>query len=306
MILVSGSSGFAGEVVIPKLQQYGYKTIGLDWKSGKFTNIIQDISKPFQIQEKIDVIIHLAARLEHERCSKEDFFSTNVRGTENLLKIAKRNKSYFIYISTTAIYGDPESPITEDTEISPNGYYGITKMIGEKICKKYDDEIDIIVVRPSVLIGEKRLGIFNIIFKKLFSNSYLPLLGNGKNKISFVNIDDLAEFLVYLIQKRVSGLTINFGGTVPGTLGEVIQQLKTYTKSNSKIIHFPVKLIFLLKALARIRLIPVTSWQLSVMHKDYFYDNKVLFSTGYRYKHQPLDALKSMADFYKKGVETKN
>jgi len=299
IILVTGSSGFAGEIVIKKLQQCGYEIMGVDWKPGKFTNIIQDISKPFHVKGKIDVIIHLAARLEHERCSKEDFFSTNVHGTKNLLEVAKENNSYFIYISTTAIYGNPESPITEATKISPNGYYGITKLKGEEICQKYKDRLDIMVVRPSVLIGEKRLGIFNIIFKKLFSNSYIPILGNGKNRISFVNIDDLAEFLVYLVQKRIKGLTINFGGIVPGTLKEIIQELKNYTQSDSKIIYFPAKLIFLLKVLSRLRLIPVTSWQLSVMHKDYFYDNKALFSTGYKYKHQPLDALKSMADFYK-------
>ncbi len=300
MILVTGSSGFAGEVVTQKLKKYGYDVIGLDWKQGKFTNFIQDISKPFQIKEKIDVIIHLAARLEAERCSKEDFFSTNVQGTQNILKVAKQHNSYFIYISTTAIYGSPESPITEDTKVSPNGYYGLTKLKGEEICKKYiKDGLDIIVVRPSVLIGEKRLGIFKIIFKKLFSNSYLPLLGNGENRISFVNIDDFAEFLAYLVKKRLSGLTVNFGGIVPGTLNQIIKELKVYTRSDSKIIYIPVKLIFVLKVLSRLRLIPVTSWQLSVMHKDYFYDNKALFSTGYKYRYQPIEALKLMADFYR-------
>jgi len=36
------------------------------------------------------------------------------------------------------------------------------------------------------------------------------------------------------------------------------------------------------------------------MHKDYFYDDEILFSTGYTYKNKPLDALKSMVDFYNK------
>ena len=57
LILVTGSSGFAGEVVIQKLKKYGYNVMGIDWKPGPFTNLIQDISKPFQIKEKIDVII---------------------------------------------------------------------------------------------------------------------------------------------------------------------------------------------------------------------------------------------------------
>jgi len=300
MILVTGSSGFAGEVVIKKLKKNGYDIMGIDWKPGQFTNLIQDISKPFQIKEKIDVIIHLAARLEGERCSKSDFYSTNVGGTENLLQIAIKHNSYFINISTTAVYGNTTSPITEESQISPNGYYGITKYHGEKICRKFMNKgLEIIIIRPAVLIGEKRMGIFTIIFKKLFSNSPLPLLGNGENKISFVHIDDLAEFFVYLIQKRIKGLTVNFGGVVPGTLNQIIKELKDYIGSNSKIIHFPVKIVFGLKILSKLGLLPLTTWHLSVVHKDFFYDNKILFSTGYKYSQQPLDALKSMADFYK-------
>ena len=63
--------------------------------------------------------------------------------------------------------------------------------------------------------------------------------------------------------------------------------------------HVPVSLIGILKILSRIKIIPVTPWQLSVMHKDYFFDNGVLHSTGFRYKHQPIDALKNMIDNYK-------
>ena len=298
-ILVTGSSGFAAEFLIPLLKHGGFDVIGLDQKTGKHTNLIQDISKSFDLTEKIDVIIHLAAKLEHDRCSKRDYFATNVLGTKSVLEIAKKQKAYFIYVSTTAIYGSPTSPISEKTNIKPIGDYALTKWRGEEICQELKHLIDICIVRPSVLVGRNRLGIYKIIFKNLFKNSSVPILGDGTNKISFVNIEDFCEFLVMLVHKRPSGLIVNFGGEIPGNLNEVIEELKQYTNSKSKILHIPLFLIGFLKLISKMKLIPITLWQLSVMHKDYYYNNEVLFSTGFRYRHNSIDALKSMADYYK-------
>ena len=69
-ILVTGSSGFVAQSLIPKLEKLGFDVIGLDWKNGEHTKIIHDISKSLEIEDDIDVVIHLAARLEHEKCSK--------------------------------------------------------------------------------------------------------------------------------------------------------------------------------------------------------------------------------------------
>lgn len=300
VILITGSSGFVGETLISNLRNEGFETIGVDIKAGKYTDLIQNIAKPFHINKKVETIIHLAARLEHDRCSKEEYFLTNVTGTKNLLEIAKQHSSYFIYISTTAIYGSPDSPITENTAILPNGYYALTKLKGEEICNKYQREgLELTIIRSQVILGEKRLGIYEIIFKNLFRNSPIPILGNGGNRISFVNVNDFVEFLIFLIKNKKTSLLVNFGGIIPGSLNQIIEELKKYTSSKSKLIHIPLQLIVFLRFLSKLKLISVTSWQLDVMHKDNYYDSKILFSTGYHYKYQPLDALKSMADHYR-------
>ena len=167
-ILVTGSSGFVGKSLIPKLKKNGYDVIGLDHKPGENTDMIHDVSKKFKIDKPIDIIIHLAARLEHERCSKKEFFSTNVDGTKNLLNFAEENNSYFIYTSTTAVFGSPPCPIKETTSVCTNGYYAESKWQSEKLFK--DTNIKYTIIRPTAILGEKRLGIYEIIFKKLFKN----------------------------------------------------------------------------------------------------------------------------------------
>ena len=50
-ILVTGSSGFVAQSLIPKLEKLGFDVIGLDWKNGEHTKIIHDISKSLEIEE---------------------------------------------------------------------------------------------------------------------------------------------------------------------------------------------------------------------------------------------------------------
>ena len=198
-ILVTGSSGFVAQSLIPKLEKLGFDVIGLDWKNGEHTKIIHDISKSLEIEDDIDVVIHLAARLEHEKCSKEEFFKTNVDGTEQVLNLAHSKNAYFIYVSTTAIYGSPECPITENTPIDPNGDYALTKWNGEKICKEYENNgLEVTIIRSGPILGQRRLGIYKTIFKNLQNNSSIPILGDGDNRLSLVHVEDLVDFLIYL------------------------------------------------------------------------------------------------------------
>ena len=304
-ILVTGSSGFVAQSLIPKLEKLGFDVIGLDWKNGEHTRIIHDISKSLEIEDDIDVVIHLAARLEHEKCSKEEFFKTNVDGTEQVLNLAHSKNAYFIYVSTTAIYGSPECPITENTPIDPNGDYALTKWNGEKICKKYENNgLEVTIIRSGPILGQRRLGIYKTIFKNLQNNSSIPILGDGDNRLSLVHVEDLIDFLIYLRKNKKPRLTVNFGGKIPGSVNQIIQELIRYGQSKSKTIHIPIQLIGFLKLLAKLKIIPVTSWHLSVMHKDNYYENELLFSTGYRYKYEPINALKEMLNYFKQNNKT--
>ena len=304
-ILVTGSSGFVAQSLIPKLEKLGFDVIGLDWKNGEHTKIIHDISKSLEIEDDIDVVIHLAARLEHEKCSKEEFFKTNVDGTEQVLNLAHSKNAYFIYVSTTAIYGSPECPITENTPIDPNGDYALTKWNGEKICKEYENNgLEVTIIRSGPILGQRRLGIYKTIFKNLQNNSSIPILGDGDNRLSLVHVEDLVDFLIYLGKNKKPRLTVNFGGKIPGSVNQIIQELIKYGQSKSKTIHIPSQLIGFLKLLAKLKIIPVTSWHLSVMHKDNYYENELLFSTGYRYKYEPINALKEMLNYFKQNNKT--
>ena len=108
----------------------------------------------------------------------------------------------------------------------------------------------------------------------------------------------------YLEKNKKPGLTVNFGGKIPGSINQIFQELIIHGQSKSRITHIPLQLIGLLKLLAKLKIIPVTSWHLSVMHKDNYYDNELLFSTGYRYRYEPINALKEMLNYFKQNNKT--
>ena len=78
------------------------------------------------------------------------------------INIAEENNSYFIHTSTTAVFGSPSCPIKETTSICTNGHYAESKWQSEKLFK--DTNIKYTIIRSTAILGEERLGIYEIIF----------------------------------------------------------------------------------------------------------------------------------------------
>ena len=92
-ILITGHRGFIGKRMVSELNEQGYFTFGYDLQDG------DDIRDEFKMQKKFedgnfDVVIHLAARAGVRRGEeyREEFLTTNVLGTDNVLRMADRYK----------------------------------------------------------------------------------------------------------------------------------------------------------------------------------------------------------------------
>lgn len=90
---------------------------------------------------KCDMIIHCAAYVNSDKCSNnlEDAIDSNIKGTFNLVNIAKENNIKFVNFSTTATF-DPldystSEKLDEMTKRKPQTHYGQTKMVAEMIVK---------------------------------------------------------------------------------------------------------------------------------------------------------------------------
>lgn len=172
--------------------------------------------------EGVDVIYHLAAIVDY-LASKDEMFKVNVIGTKNLLEVSKAKK--FIYLSSTAAMGKKlnEIPANESTPCHPSDFYGQTKLDAEKLVK----EAGGIILRSADVFGPGFIEGYDYVISGLESGT-LPVVGDGKNFIQWIHIDDLIQALLLVKENGKPGEVYIVSGKEVKTLNECLELLAKY------------------------------------------------------------------------------
>ena len=151
-ILVTGSSGWLGTTLVPRLKADGHAVVGLDPHVGATTDIVGSIADRALVRSvigdhRIEAIVHGGAlhKPNIETHAREDFLEVNVRGTLNLLEeAAAQGVSRFVFTSTTSLMvsraireakANEAAWLTEDFHPMPRNIYGVTKLAAEHLCR---------------------------------------------------------------------------------------------------------------------------------------------------------------------------
>jgi thioester reductase-like protein len=142
-----------------------------------------------RLVKDIDVIYHSAAVIKLSG-SEDDVKATNVTGTRNILDFAiqckeKGRLEKVVHVSTIAVAGDRDGIINEDDLDAGqkfNNPYEESKFEAEMIVQQYRRRgLDILIVRPSMVIGDSLSGFtnnFNMFYfqLRLLSQEVLDIL----------------------------------------------------------------------------------------------------------------------------------
>ena len=148
--VVTGGAGFIGSNIVKKLVSRGDNVTVIDnLNTGKEENLtsvkdkinfFNDSVLNMELLEKetqnIDGVFHQAAlaSVQDSFSKPDEYHDVNVNGTENILKLAKKNKFKVVYASSSSVYGNPERiPIKEIDSKNPINPYAETKLKKEEI-----------------------------------------------------------------------------------------------------------------------------------------------------------------------------
>ena len=227
-ILITGGTGFIGSHLLKRLlseKKYKVRIFlrkesnlerikgieGVEVFRGDFYND-NDLKK---IVEGVDILFHLAAILA--RGKEEEYKKFNVEVSKKLFNYAlSSGVKKIIFLSSLSVMGGSKNPhiFTENDKPSPQNLYSKSKLEVEEyisnISKKYKNK-SFIIVRASAVYGpfdNFDRGFIRII--DMIKKGKFPIIGDLKNFMSLLYIDNLIDALILLMKKKILGLRIYF------------------------------------------------------------------------------------------------
>ena len=241
-IFLAGHKGLVGSAVLRKLKQLNYSNI-ITVEKKKLDLLDQKKVFDFLKKKKINSIIICAARvggIKANNTYKADFIYENLTIQNNLIHGAKINNILnLIFLGSSCIYPkNCKQPIKEEYLLSgrlekTNEPYAIAKIAGIKMCESYNFQYktNYKCIMPTNTFGpgdnynlESSHFLPALITKvhqcKVEKNPFLELWGNGITKRELIYVEDLAEAIVYFLDKKLSNNLINVGSGIEKTIDQ--------------------------------------------------------------------------------------
>jgi len=241
-ILVTGGTGFIGANLTKKLCENG-NTV---W----FTGFPKENSVPEAklIDYKdisyinFDACFHQAANNNTLDQNKEIMMIENVHKPKEMFEILNKNGcKRFIYASSTAVYGNEQTPYKEDQNTNPLNTYAKSKLEFEKYATEFEEKTKnkvfglryCNVYGPGEYHKEKRSSMILQIIQKIKSGKNPKIFKDGNQKRDWIYIKDVIQANLTCLNSENSGI-FNIAGGKSVSFNFIINKINQYLKTNKK------------------------------------------------------------------------
>jgi nucleoside-diphosphate-sugar epimerase len=237
-VLVTGSGGYIGAVLLPQLAASGFKTVGLDTQYFDGCDFSSDLSDRFSTKKKDirDVtpddlqgcfaVIHLAALSNDPlgHVNEETTLSINYHASVRLAKAASAaGVERFLFSSSCSMYGTggEDEALAEDAPLRPVTPYAVSKVRSEEeILGLASSHFAPVFLRNATAYGVSPRLRTDIVLNNLVGSAYLTgnvlLMSDGTAWRPLVHVDDICRTFIRMLQaprELVDSQAFNVGST---------------------------------------------------------------------------------------------
>jgi UDP-glucose 4-epimerase len=220
---VVGGAGFIGSNLCAELKKRGYDVVSIDNNyidrlceqtrqdiEAHHLDILGSWEELYQAIEGSDVVYHLAVVCLPETFEKPHYsLDVATKGTLNVIKAAHEAKAFFIYCSSSEVYGELPSKqfeFTETDSFRPTTIYGAAKAAGELVTKAYVNlhylRDGYLILRPFNCYGpgsreDKYATVVTNFVKNLLEEKPCIIHGDGSQQRDWMYVADTVDAMIY-------------------------------------------------------------------------------------------------------------
>jgi len=244
-ILVTGGAGFIGSNFCNLMAKKGHEVTALDNLSlGVKENLIPEVNlivgdvRKREDLEKVgyvDYIVHLAASSSAPMFDNDlrGAFENNILGHIDVLNYARDIKAKKVmFASTSSIYGNNPTPLTEDQLVIPPNYYSVTKFTQEGTSRVFSAKHDLEIIAFRFMSvygpneGHKKVyaNVLSQFIWEMAKGKPAILYGDGTQERDFTNVRDVCQGIELAMnsEKKYGFNIFNIGTATAISLNELV------------------------------------------------------------------------------------
>lgn len=259
-VLVTGATGFTGEVLTKKLLQQGARVRAIARSRSDLTPfdgceiewVRGDVYDPDVVAQAvtgINYLFHVAAAYREANISDDVYEKVHLTSTQLLARALNGQHGFqrFLHVSTVGVHGHIDDPPADESyRFNPGDVYQRTKAAAETWITEYSREqgLPVTVVRPAAIYGpgdRRLLKIFKMATKPIF-----PLFGTGQGLYHLIHVEDLTDIFIHAaLHPAGIGECFIAGNPEPSRLKDIVTMIASELGNSSlKFVRFPAWPLF--------------------------------------------------------------
>lgn len=240
--LVTGATGFLGGALTRRLHGMGWQVTATGRNVATLKELealgvyalqanLEDKKAIIEMCKGQDIVFHSGA-IASDWGSAQDFYNSNVLGTQNIISGCKEHQiKRLVHVSTPSIYFrfSPRLNVKENDplpEIPVNEYAHTKRLAEDEVDKVFSEGLATVTIRPRAIFGPGDRIILPRLIDRL-QRGVLRVIGDGQNLADLSYVENVVDALLLCAESPANtiGKKYNITNGEPIHLWEMIEKL---------------------------------------------------------------------------------